>query len=696
MGLPAEVLSAGIVVKPAAAAQVGQSPVVAVNLLRDAVTNFIDGSLNWLNGLPANPVTDFMSGALLLFRRDLDGIGANPNELPRRLVSNVSTSQTLVVNTLADSGAGSLRQAILDANAAAGADVITFAVAGTINVVSAALPTITGSTVIDGSTAPGYVDSPTVRIDFQNTDGLMLAPRAAGSRIVGLSLIDAAGAGVTIAASDTTLSGNYIQNNHGAGIYAVGNLRGTIISASTISGNDGSGVWLRWARGITVGGSTGSDVNNIVDNGGWGILATGWSRGSALKGNTVTGNALGQINTKYSTLPSPTVTPPSQILESSDATSIIVTGVRGTGWNNVVLTAGGVKAGETEQKAALFVGSLSGDAATGTTYFLNPEFENVTKSVFYGPNTHRFNPRLIPDGYVQAVGNYIGDRAGQSYAFPQGMIYLGPPNGIGGTWTTINVPSSGSGTVGDVSACQGRSAGCSVAGTIAHSTMGDLVVGNYDLTLDGQAQDPTTVNAFIYNTATQKFTLLGTNGDPFGALNNYTTIYGVWQVGGQNSPLYTLAGGSGQAGLETGQRGFVVSYNASTGEYGTPSYYTPLDSGVNVHFEGITQVPGGFSLAGEALGSKGLTKFAAFIPTSIPVLPFLRNVDTIRYGSAVWAQIDFDASPVCSSGCLTTTANTIYENKLMGAFVTTEPGALPQTYLSTLTGRFGLLPWWYR
>src|SRR5438128_274607 len=51
---------------------------------------------------------------------------------------------TFTVSNLLDGGNGSLRKAILDANAHAGADVINFSVAGTILLTSGALPTITG------------------------------------------------------------------------------------------------------------------------------------------------------------------------------------------------------------------------------------------------------------------------------------------------------------------------------------------------------------------------------------------------------------------------------------------------------------------------------------------------------------------------------------------------------------------------
>src|SRR3954463_7546989 len=67
-------------------------------------------------------------------------------------------ANTFTVTTAADSGAGSLRQALLDANAAGDADTIQFSIPGagvhTITPLTD-LPLITGPVTIDGYTQPG-------------------------------------------------------------------------------------------------------------------------------------------------------------------------------------------------------------------------------------------------------------------------------------------------------------------------------------------------------------------------------------------------------------------------------------------------------------------------------------------------------------------------------------------------------------
>jgi hypothetical protein len=79
--------------------------------------------------------------------------------VPILTVRPVRGATPILVNSTGDSGSGTLRQAVLDANAAAGADTITFSILGsgphTITL-SSPLPPITDDLAIDGSTQPGY------------------------------------------------------------------------------------------------------------------------------------------------------------------------------------------------------------------------------------------------------------------------------------------------------------------------------------------------------------------------------------------------------------------------------------------------------------------------------------------------------------------------------------------------------------
>src|SRR5438552_13328016 len=78
---------------------------------------------------------------------------------------NSSRAATFTVTNTNDSGAGSLRQAILDANEITGTDTITFNIPGSgVHTISplSALPTITGAVTIDGTTQPGFTGSPVI------------------------------------------------------------------------------------------------------------------------------------------------------------------------------------------------------------------------------------------------------------------------------------------------------------------------------------------------------------------------------------------------------------------------------------------------------------------------------------------------------------------------------------------------------
>ncbi|MDT3778351.1 DUF4347 domain-containing protein [Nitrospira sp. MA-1] len=131
---------------------------------------------------------------------------------------------TYTVTTTTDGGAGSLRQAIIDANANAGTDTITFVGSGTY------LLTITGAG--ENAAATG---------DLDITDNLIIIGNGVGNTIIDGGGIDRVFhlRGTTTA----TISGITIQNgveNNGGGIF-VDNTSILNLSDATLSGNNNSG-----------------------------------------------------------------------------------------------------------------------------------------------------------------------------------------------------------------------------------------------------------------------------------------------------------------------------------------------------------------------------------------------------------------------------------------------------------------------
>ena len=113
---------------------------------------------------------------------------------------------TFTVTNTNDSGAGSLRQAIVNSNGTSGTtNAISFNIPGTgvetINLLSA-LPTLSQPLKIDGTTEPNSGGQPVIQIDGTKAGsgvvGLDLASSASGSTLKGLSITDFSGGGVVV------------------------------------------------------------------------------------------------------------------------------------------------------------------------------------------------------------------------------------------------------------------------------------------------------------------------------------------------------------------------------------------------------------------------------------------------------------------------------------------------------------------
>lgn len=131
----------------------------AANLLNEAADPQLDAAFVPQAGSPAlHSGTTFVAGGVPA--TDYDGtprdIGSNPDRGAQE--SQVSDLGVLTVTSAANSGAGTLRQALLDSNQTTNAEVIRFNVAGgcpaTITLTTP-LPTVTSPVTIDGFSQPG-------------------------------------------------------------------------------------------------------------------------------------------------------------------------------------------------------------------------------------------------------------------------------------------------------------------------------------------------------------------------------------------------------------------------------------------------------------------------------------------------------------------------------------------------------------
>jgi len=207
---------------------------------------------------------------------------------------------TFTVLNTADNGAGSLRQAILDANSTPGLDTISFQIntgAQTIHVGSGGfgpLPALIDPVIVDGSMQPGFKGQPLIELDGTNAgvganglaDGLDVA--ADGCTVTGLVINRFQGDGIALFSSNNIIQGNYIGTDAN-GIHSLGNgMSGILVHASSsnliggpdpgqgnvISANGLAGVLIRVGSGNSIAGNligTDAGANGILPNGRVGV-----------------------------------------------------------------------------------------------------------------------------------------------------------------------------------------------------------------------------------------------------------------------------------------------------------------------------------------------------------------------------------------------------------------------------------------
>jgi hypothetical protein len=254
----------------------------------------------------------------------------------------IMDSDALVVVNTNDGGPGSLRDAILTANAMPGQDIILFDIPGagphTIRPGSP-LPAITDGVEVAGDTQPGFAGSPLIVLDGAEagptTNGLLIL---AGPTVVrgleivrfgssavwiqggsgngifgnilgrpgqgngqdGLTVVDSSGNQIGAPSPARTIApGNVISGNGQYGLRLVGvgsrenriagNRIGTDLDGRAAQGNGAGGILLDGAPGNQIGADSANNGNIISANGGPGLQIAG----ASASGNLVQGNRIG-------------------------------------------------------------------------------------------------------------------------------------------------------------------------------------------------------------------------------------------------------------------------------------------------------------------------------------------------------------------------------------------------------------------
>ena len=270
-------------------------------------------------------------------------------------VAMTQPQAVLTVTNINDSGFGSLRDQINQANASPGLDEIRFNIFGsgvhTITLLSA-LPTITDAVTIDGSTQPGFAGAPLIELDGSNF------PAQRNTGVDGLRIT--AGGSTVRAMVINRFGDDAIELGTNGGNVVTGNFLGTD-GTGTLARSNITGLRINGSANNTIGGTTAAARNLISGNGrveggsrfGLGILIT--ATGAA--GNSVQGNFIG-VNSAGS----------AALANAGDGISMFQAGsntIGGTtpGARNVI--SGNVGSGIFLSSGSLVQGNLIGLNATG-------------------------------------------------------------------------------------------------------------------------------------------------------------------------------------------------------------------------------------------------------------------------------------------------------------------------------------------
>ncbi|HJR05877.1 MAG TPA: FG-GAP-like repeat-containing protein, partial [Pyrinomonadaceae bacterium] len=505
-----------------------------------------------------------------------DLVTANEGSNNVSVLLNGCVVSTIPVGNTNDSGAGSLRQAILDANAQPGVQVIEFNIgsgAQTINLLSG-LPGITDPTVIDGTTQPGFAGTPIIELNGAGAGATgCLSLLSGGSTIKGLVINRFSGTAIHVqGGSGNTIQGNYI---------------GTNVAGTAALNNSVGGIFVTASNNNLIGGTTAAERNVVSGNGNAVSLVNG-STGNLVEGNYVGTNAAGTaaisnngngviIDASPNNTVGGTAAGAGNVISGSTNSGMQIVG--GNASNNVVrgnyigTNAAGTAAVPNGGDGIFIFGSASNNTIGGTT----PAARNVISG--NGDNGISFRDTNTSGNVVS--GNYIGtNAAGTSRIQNQnnGVIFGNNAlnNRVGGTTAGAGNVISGNNQSGVV-ACicgsgpggsiliQGNFIGTNAAGTaaIANSAFGVIADNTPNNTIGGTAAGAR--NLLSGNTF-ENVTISGANATGNTVAGNFigTNAAGTAGLGGSGVGLHDGANNNTVGGTTAAARN-IISGNSAHG-----------------------------------------------------------------------------------------------------------------------------------
>ncbi len=333
---------------------------------------------------------------------------------------------TFTVTTTADTGTGSLRDAITKANKSSDYDTIKFAIGSGAKTITprSSLPFVLHAVTIDATTQPGFSSKPLIEIRGDQTYGDGLRVGGGNSTIKGLIINRFSGNGmILVNKGGNTIQGNWIGLDQTGTVAAKNGEKGIVVSTSSnkiggtsssernvVSGNGSSGVQLYSVASYSntvIGNYIGTDYTGekAVGN-----ISVGVAVNSGASGNRIGGTLAGERN----------------VVSGNKSNGFVVNG-SGSKNNKIIGNYVGLNVGGTKA-----LGNLS--------YGIEISRENnVVQNNVVSGNTKSGVVLWLSSAYGnKVIGNLIGTDKDGAYAIGNGWKGIEVTNGakdntIGGT-----------------------------------------------------------------------------------------------------------------------------------------------------------------------------------------------------------------------------------------------------------------------